>query len=42
MTVDGQPGPWPEDFPVLGESEVAEGLVVRSLSGEIEGRTTGN
>ncbi len=42
MTVDGVPGPWPEAFPVLGDNQVAEGLAVWSLSGEIEGRTTGN
>jgi hypothetical protein len=42
MTVDGVPGPWPEEFPALGVNQVAVGLRVRSLSGEIEGRTTGN
>jgi hypothetical protein len=39
--IDGVAGPWPEGFPVLGENLVAEGLVVWSLSGDIEGRTTG-
>lgn len=42
MTVDGQPGVWPVEFPVLGDRSVAEGIVVQSLSGEIEGRTTGS
>lgn len=41
MTVDGAPGPWPAAFPVLENEKVAEGLPVWSLSGEIEGRTTG-
>lgn len=40
--MDGESGPWPEEFPALGVNKVAEGLVVRSLSGEIQGRTTGN
>lgn len=35
------PGSWPVDFPVTGEGGVEEGLVVWSLSGTIEGRTTG-
>ena len=42
MTVDGEAGPWPPAFPVTGDRSVAEGVVVRSLSGEIEGRTTGS
>lgn len=36
------PGPWPKEFPVGDDGRVEEGLVVRSLSGEIEGRTTGS
>src|SRR4051794_5225525 len=35
-------GPWPAEFPTTGSGEVAEGLVVRSLSGDIEGRTIGS
>ena len=35
------PGRWPEDFPLLPDGKVAEGIVVLSKSGEIEGRTTG-
>ena len=35
------PGSWPAEFPVDKAGNVEEGLVVRSLSGEIEGRTTG-
>lgn len=35
------PGEWPADFPVDAAGRVEAGLVVRSLSGEIEGRTTG-
>ncbi len=42
MTVDGVAGEWPAAFPVLGEKAVTEGVVVRSLSGEIEGWTTGS
>lgn len=42
MTIDGEPGPWPEEFSVRSDGSVTEGLVVRSLSGEIEGRTTGS
>jgi len=41
VTVDGQPGPWPKDVSLDTHGEVTEGLVVRSISGEIEGRTTG-
>jgi hypothetical protein len=41
MTVDGVPGPWPVEFPILDDGSVVEGLVVWSQSGEIEGRTTG-
>jgi hypothetical protein len=41
MTVDGEPGPWPDAFPVLADGRVEEGLVVWSRSGAIEGRTTG-
>lgn len=41
MTIDGKPGPWPKAFPVLAENKVERGLMVRSLSGKIEGRTTG-
>ena len=33
---------WPSDFPVTAEGGVREGLVVWSLSGDIEGRTTGS
>jgi len=35
------PGRWPEDFPVDADGKVAEGLVVRSKSGLLEGRMTG-
>jgi hypothetical protein len=35
------PGEWPADFPVDAAGRIEAGLVVRSLSGEIEGRTTG-
>jgi hypothetical protein len=41
MTLDGVPGPWPSAFPLLDDGSVAEGLPVWSMSGEIEGRTTG-
>ena len=41
MTIDGKPGPWPKEFPVGPDERVELGLVVRSLSGKIEGRTTG-
>jgi hypothetical protein len=34
-------GPWPAAVPVLDDDRVREGLVVMSLSGAIEGRTTG-
>ncbi len=34
-------GSWPMDFPVAETGQVQEGLVVRSRSGEVEGRTTG-
>jgi len=42
MTVDGVAGPWPLEFPAIADDRVAEGLTVWSLSGDIEGRTTGN
>ena len=35
------PGRWPEALPLDAEGKVEEGLVVRSKSGDIEGRTTG-
>ena len=35
------PGSWPTDFPLTADGKVEEGLVVRSKSGLIEGRTTG-
>lgn len=35
------PGRWPEDFPLDAAGKVEEGLVVKSKSGELEGRTTG-
>ena len=38
----GEPGPWPPQFPAAPSGGVAEGLVVRSRSGAIEGRTTGS
>ena len=41
MTIDGEAGPWPAVFPVDAGGRVARGLAVRSLSGTIEGRTTG-
>ncbi len=34
-------GVWPSEFPVGANGRVVEGLVVGSLSGAIEGRTTG-
>jgi len=42
MTINGEPGPWPSVFSVTDDGGVAEGVVVRSLSSEIEGRTTGS
>jgi hypothetical protein len=33
---------WPRDFETLDETHVAEGIPVFSLSGRIEGRTTGS
>ena len=33
---------WPTAFKVLGPSRIVEGIEVRSVSGTIEGRTTGN
>jgi len=36
--VDG----WPKAFPLLAPNKVEEGIKVRSLSGVISGRTTGN
>ena len=41
MALNGAVGPWPTEFPVTPDGHVAKGLVVWSLSGEIEGRTTG-
>lgn len=35
------PGSWPKEMPVGADGRVEEGLVVWSLSGKIEGRTTG-
>jgi hypothetical protein len=35
------PGSWPEEMPCGPDGRVEEGLVVWSLSGNIEGRTTG-
>ena len=35
-------GDWPTTFPIEPSGGVAEGLVVRSVSGAIEGRTTGS
>ena len=34
-------GRWPDDFPLEADGKIAEGIVVTSKSGEIEGRTTG-
>jgi hypothetical protein len=42
MTVGGAPGPWPTSFATLPDGSVDEGVVAWSLSGSIEGRTTGN
>ncbi|WCO69095.1 hypothetical protein PO878_10195 [Iamia majanohamensis] len=42
MTTIGDEPAWPEDFPVLGDGNVEEGLVVLSRSGNIEGRTSGS
>ena len=43
LTIDAGevPGLWPENFPVLDDGRVREGLIVLSLPGTIEGRTTG-
>lgn len=35
------PGRWPAEFPLRDDGTVEVGLIVQSLSGEIEGRTTG-
>lgn len=35
------PGKWPAELPLSEDGKIEEGLVVRSRSGEIEGRTTG-
>jgi hypothetical protein len=35
-------GPWPAAFPLLDDGSVEEGLRVFSISGAIEGRTTGS
>jgi hypothetical protein len=35
-------GTWPEHVPVLADGRVQEGSVILSLSGMIEGRTTGS
>ena len=35
-------GGWPKAFLLLAPNKVEEGLVVKSLSGTIQGRTTGN
>lgn len=35
------PGRWPAEVPLTEDGKVEEGLVVRSRSGDIEGRTTG-
>ena len=42
MTLQNKIGPWPQYFPLLPNGTVEEGLVVRSKSGTIEGRTTGS
>ncbi|MSO87105.1 MAG: hypothetical protein EXQ71_06245 [Acidimicrobiia bacterium] len=34
-------GRWPDDFPLDADGKIAEGIVVTSKSGDIEGRTTG-
>jgi hypothetical protein len=41
VTVDGLPGPWPAAFPATSAG-VEVGLTIWSLSGRIEGRTTGS
>lgn len=33
---------WPKEFPLVSEKEVAEGIRIFSMSGKIEGRTTGS
>jgi len=38
----GHPSGWPSEFAVASDGTVAEGLVVWSQSGVIEGRTTGS
>ena len=35
-------GPWPSELPLLADGTVEVGMVVRSRSGKIEGRTTGS
>ena len=44
VVVTTQPvvGSWPQSFPVLSSKSVHEGLIVRSRTGEFEGRTTGS
>ena len=34
-------GRWPDDFPLDPDGKIAEGIIVTSKSGDIEGRTTG-
>lgn len=42
MTTERQhPDRWPADFPMVDGSRIPAGLVVYSLSGAMEGRTTG-
>jgi hypothetical protein len=42
VTIDRRAGPWLQAFPLVPSGEVAEGLVVWSLLGLVEGRTTGS
>ena len=42
MTLKNNVGPWPENFPLLPDGKVEEGLAVWSKSKKIEGRTTGS
>lgn len=42
MNEDGTAGPWPEGVPTTRPKSVKVGQIVRSISGEIEGRTTGS
>jgi hypothetical protein len=42
VTLQNIVGPWPENFPLLSDGKIEEGLAVWSKSKTIEGRTTGS